>query len=86
MGHPELDFRAIPRLYGSQNYWQWRVLLKTYLEANDLWKHNEPKESPHTKFIILATVEGDKIEPAYEDQTCSYIFQNLETRFGPFRG
>lgn len=44
MGHPELDFRAIPRLYGSQNYWQWRVLLKTYLEANDLWKHNEPKE------------------------------------------
>lgn len=52
MGHPELDFRAIPRLYGSQNYWQWRVLLKSYLEANDLWKHNEPKE------VVSQPVDG----------------------------
>uniref|UniRef100_B3P4S7 GG13051 n=1 Tax=Drosophila erecta TaxID=7220 RepID=B3P4S7_DROER len=44
MGHLQLDFHAIPKLHGRENYWQWRILLKTFLEANDLWKHNEPKE------------------------------------------
>ncbi|KAH8281017.1 hypothetical protein KR054_006821 [Drosophila jambulina] len=81
MGHPELDFRAIPKLHGPQNFWQWRILLKAYLDANDLWKHNEPKESPQAKFLILASIEHDKIEPSYDDQTCASIFQNLEDRF-----
>ncbi|XP_068155445.1 uncharacterized protein [Drosophila tropicalis] len=84
MGNVELDFSAIPKLHGRQNFWQWRILLRAYLEANDLWKNNLPKESPYAKFIILATVQGDKIEPAYDDETCQYIFQNLEHRFGPY--
>ncbi|KAH8351166.1 uncharacterized protein LOC116801724 [Drosophila sechellia] len=84
MGHLQLDFHSIPKLHGKENYWQWRILLKTFLEANDLWKHNEPKESPETKFLILASVTADKIEPSYDDQSCSYIFQNMESRFGPF--
>ncbi|XP_068155446.1 uncharacterized protein [Drosophila tropicalis] len=84
MGNNELDFSAIPKLHGHENFWQWRILLHAYLEANDLWKHDLPKENAHAKFIILATVHGDKIEPSYDNETCQNIFQSLQNRFGPY--
>lgn len=44
MGHVELDFSAIPKLYGPGNFWHWHMLLRAYLEANDLWRDDHPKE------------------------------------------
>ncbi|EDW38234.1 GL12483 [Drosophila persimilis] len=84
MGHIELDYRAIPKLHGCKNYWQWRILMRTYLETNDLWKHNDLKDTAITKFLILASVEADLIEPAYDNQSCKYIFDDLESRFSAY--
>lgn len=44
MGHVELDFSAIPKLYGPGNFWHWHMLVRAYLEANDLWRDDHPKE------------------------------------------
>lgn len=43
-GHVLLDFSAIPKLYGPENFWHWRMLLRAYLESADLWKDDHPKE------------------------------------------
>ncbi|XP_023177089.1 uncharacterized protein LOC111603643 [Drosophila hydei] len=83
-GHVLLDFSAIPKLYGPENFWHWRMLLRAYLESADLWKDDHPKESSHAKFILLATVQADKIEPGYDDETPKQIFKSLEERFRPY--
>ncbi|XP_030374585.1 uncharacterized protein LOC115624129 [Scaptodrosophila lebanonensis] len=78
-----LEFSAIPKLHGKDNFWTWRILLHAYLEALGLWHANQPIESPQARYIVLSTVEGRLLEPAYDDQPCQYIFHNLEDRFGP---
>lgn len=55
MGHVELDFSAIPKLYGPGNFWHWHMLLRAYLEANDLWRDDHPKEVCQ-KYIIIYTL------------------------------
>jgi len=44
LGHVALDFSAIPKLYGPENFWHWRMLLRSYLEAADLWKDDHPRD------------------------------------------
>lgn len=44
MGHVELDFASIPKLYGPGNFWHWHMLLRAYLESADLWRDDHPKE------------------------------------------
>jgi len=78
------------------------MLLRSYLEAADLWKDDHPREvryllfknfhninfyylqNPHAKFILLATVQTDKIEPGFEQETPKQIFKTLEERFCPY--
>ncbi|KAH8419135.1 hypothetical protein KR222_006630 [Zaprionus bogoriensis] len=84
MGHVELDFSAIPKLYGPGNFWHWHMLLKAYLEAADLWRDDHPREQPQAKFILLATVQTDKIQPGYAEMTPKQIYKNLEELFRPY--
>ncbi|EDV92893.1 GH18580 [Drosophila grimshawi] len=83
MAHVQLDFSAIPKLYGPENFWHWRMLIHSYLESFDMWK-DHPKDCPQAKFIILACIQADKIEPGYDEMSSKQIFKNLEERFRPY--
>ncbi|ALC46427.1 CG34301 [Drosophila busckii] len=84
MGHPELEFSAIPKLYGPENFWHWRMLLVSYLDAAELWKDDHPRENAHAKFILLASLRADVIDVAFDQMTPKQIFKNLDERLRPF--
>ncbi|XP_044313157.1 uncharacterized protein LOC108039738 [Drosophila rhopaloa] len=71
----------IPKLGDSQMFWTWRMLIKAYLSAIGLWSKNYPKESAHTKFVLLSTVEMWVLRKEYDDMTCKCIFEDLEGRY-----
>ncbi|XP_022213529.1 uncharacterized protein LOC111068387 [Drosophila obscura] len=72
---------AIGRLGDEDNYWTWRILIRSYLEALGLWAGNFPREGPQAKFILLSTVEVWVLKREYEHSSCKQIFQDLEQRF-----
>ncbi|XP_030556494.1 uncharacterized protein LOC115759645 [Drosophila novamexicana] len=72
----------IPKLSDDNNYWQWRVLLRSYLDARGLWCGDCPDECPKSKFILLSTLEAWLILREYETKTASDIFKDLESRYG----
>ncbi|XP_034660058.1 uncharacterized protein LOC117896113 [Drosophila subobscura] len=72
---------SIAKLGDEDNYWTWRILIRSYLEALGLWAGNFPKEGPQTKFILLSTLEMWIFKREYEHSSCKQIFQDLEERF-----
>ncbi|KAH8353874.1 hypothetical protein KR084_009959, partial [Drosophila pseudotakahashii] len=77
----------IPKLGDSHLYWMWRMLVKSYLAAIGLWSRDLPKESPHTKFVLLSTLEIWVIRKEYDVMSSRAIFEYLEQRYaaGPSR-
>ncbi|XP_017111092.1 uncharacterized protein LOC108135060 [Drosophila elegans] len=71
----------IPKLGDSHMFWSWRMLVKTYLSAIGLWSKNQPTESPHTKFVLLSTLEMWVLRKEYDDMSCRSIFEDLDERF-----
>ncbi|XP_064550079.1 uncharacterized protein LOC135436413 [Drosophila montana] len=72
----------IPKLADNNNYWPWRILLRSYLDAVGLWSNNHPDDCPRSKFILLSTLETWLILREYETKTAVDIFNDLETRYG----
>ncbi|KRK03657.1 uncharacterized protein LOC26536117 [Drosophila yakuba] len=72
----------IPKLADMHMYWVWRMLIKSYLAAIGLWAGNHPKESAHTKFVLLSTLEIWIVRREYDDMTSKSIFEDLEQRYG----
>ncbi|XP_034489549.1 uncharacterized protein LOC117793354 [Drosophila innubila] len=81
MVHVQLDFSAIPKLKSRENYVLWRMVLRNYLEANDLWLHGQPKNTPHARFIILTTVESFLVLPEFDHYTASEILIYFTSAF-----
>ncbi|XP_003736761.2 uncharacterized protein [Drosophila pseudoobscura] len=71
----------IGKLGDQDNYWTWRILIRSYLEALGLWAGNFPREGPQAKFILLSTVEIWILKREYEHFNCKQIYQDLEKRF-----
>nr|NP_650537.3 uncharacterized protein Dmel_CG42446 [Drosophila melanogaster]AAN13706.3 uncharacterized protein Dmel_CG42446 [Drosophila melanogaster] len=71
----------IPKLGDMHMYWVWRMLIKSYLDAIGLWSGNHPKESAHTKFVLLSTLEIWVVRREYDEMSSRSIFEDLEERY-----
>ncbi|KAH8242772.1 hypothetical protein KR032_002151 [Drosophila birchii] len=79
---PNIVVPPIPKLGDTHTYWIWHMLVKSYLKAMGLWYRDRPKECPHSKFVILSTVEMWVLKKEYDDLPCVAIFDDLQHRFG----